>query len=131
METKRYYFYVLLCKDGTLYAGFTTDLAKRLATHNEGKGAKYTKLAKRRPAVMIYAEYFETKSQAMQAEARFKQLSRVDKESYMGRQGVSVHRRQALVLVKGLQRGNLVQPQIPVDKGEDDNAETNKLSSQY
>ena len=43
MATKPYYFYVLLCADGTFYGGFTDDVAARVATHNAGKGAKYTK----------------------------------------------------------------------------------------
>ena len=134
MGAKRYYFYVLLCKDGTLYAGFTVDLAKRLATHNTGKGAKYTKLARRRPATLLYAEYFETKSQAMQAEARFKQLTRPAKEAYMSRNGVIVQPHQALVLVKGLQAGNLVEPRLNQNVEEaqskgDHDATTNELST--
>ena len=42
MVSKYYYFYVLLCADGTFYGGFTDDVEARLATHNAGKGAKYT-----------------------------------------------------------------------------------------
>ena len=64
-EDRTYYFYVLYCKDQTLYAGYTIDLTARLKTHNAGKGAKYTRLAKRRPAQMIYAEQWSTQSQAM------------------------------------------------------------------
>ncbi len=45
MATKPYYFYVLLCADGTFYGGFTDDVAARVATHNAGKGAKYQLLA--------------------------------------------------------------------------------------
>ena len=41
METKAY-MYVLECADGSLYTGYTTDIEKRLKTHNAGKGAKYT-----------------------------------------------------------------------------------------
>lgn len=83
-----YFFYVLHCKDGTLYAGYTTDLEKRLATHNAGKGAKYTQPTKRRPARLIYAEQWDTKSLAMRAEARFKQLTRTQKEHYLHQNGV-------------------------------------------
>ena len=39
----QYFTYILQCSDKTLYCGYTTDLEKRLATHNSGKGAKYTK----------------------------------------------------------------------------------------
>ena len=42
MATKTYYFYVLLCADGSFYGGFTDDVKARVATHNAGKGAKYT-----------------------------------------------------------------------------------------
>ena len=38
-----YYVYLLRCADGTLYTGFTNDLARRLAAHNAGRGAKYTR----------------------------------------------------------------------------------------
>ena len=65
MESK-YYMYVLLCADGTFYGGFTNDVAKRVATHNAGKGAKYTKT--RRPVKLLYHEEFETKSAALKAE---------------------------------------------------------------
>ena len=41
METKAY-MYVVQCADGTLYTGYTTDIERRIKTHNAGKGAKYT-----------------------------------------------------------------------------------------
>ncbi len=43
MENKEHFFYVLSCKDGSLYAGYTNDLERRVRLHNEGKGAKYTR----------------------------------------------------------------------------------------
>ena len=83
MENKVHYFYVLLCKDDTFYGGYTTDLARRLNEHNQGIGAKYTKLAKRRPLQMIHAESFATRSEAQKAEYAFKQLTRRQKENYL------------------------------------------------
>ena len=83
MESKVHYFYVLLCKDSTFYGGYTTDLARRLNEHNQGIGAKYTKLAKRRPLQMIHAESFTTRSEAQKAEYAFKQLTRRQKETYL------------------------------------------------
>ena len=83
MESKIHYFYVLLCKDGTFYGGYTMDLARRLNEHNQGIGAKYTKLAKRRPLQMIHAECFATRSEAQKAEYAFKQLTRSQKECYL------------------------------------------------
>ena len=76
-----HYFYVLECKDGSYYAGYTNDLQKRVKVHNEGKGAKYTRA--KRPVRCIYHETFHTKRDAMQAEYRFKQLSRLEKERYI------------------------------------------------
>ncbi|MEW4061255.1 GIY-YIG nuclease family protein [Bacillus siamensis] len=81
METNSHFFYVLLCNDNSLYAGYTNDLQKRLKTHNEGKGAKYTRA--RRPVSLYHAESFDTKREAMQAEYCFKQLSRKKKEQYI------------------------------------------------
>ena len=72
------YAYILLCSDGTLYTGWTNDLDKRLASHNEGKGSKYTRT--RRPVELVYWESFETKQEAMSREWHIKQLSREEKE---------------------------------------------------
>ena len=82
------YFYVLHCKDGTLYGGYTTELKRREEEHNSGTGAKYTKPAKRRPARMIYAEAFATRSEATKAEYAFKQQTRKQKNQYLIQQGV-------------------------------------------
>ena len=49
-KTSEHLFYVLECKDGSYYAGYTNDLEKRVRVHNEGKGAKYTR-AKRQSIV--------------------------------------------------------------------------------
>ncbi|MGX6971030.1 GIY-YIG nuclease family protein [Vagococcus bubulae] len=83
VQSNNHYFYVLLCADNTFYAGYTTDLTRRLAEHNSGKGAKYTRLKKRRPAKMIHHEVFQTKSDAMKKEYAFKQLTRLKKEAYL------------------------------------------------
>ena len=56
MATKQYFFYVLYCADHTLYTGYTVDLEARTASHNAGKGAKYTQQAKRRTVRLLYAE---------------------------------------------------------------------------
>lgn len=87
-EIKPSYFYVLWCKDNSFYAGYTTDLKRREQEHNAGTGAKYTRAKSRRPLRMIYAETFTTKSEAMRAEFRFKQLTRPQKETYLQQNGV-------------------------------------------
>lgn len=79
-----YFFYVLECKDTSLYAGYTNDVDRRVTVHNAGKGAKYTKA--RIPVTCIYFEGFETKQEAMRAEYAFKQLSRKQKLAYIDRE---------------------------------------------
>jgi len=81
-----HYFYVLLCADGTFYGGYTTEPNRRLKEHNEGIGAKYTRLASRRPVKMIHTEKFATRSEATKAEYAFKKLSRLKKEIYLKQQ---------------------------------------------
>ena len=77
-ENEMNYTYILQCSDGTYYTGWTNDIAKRLKTHNEGKGAKYTRA--RLPVTLAYYEAFETKEEAMRREWEIKQLSRKEKE---------------------------------------------------
>lgn len=71
------YTYLLRCADGTLYCGWTNHLKERIETHNEGKGAKYTKA--RRPVELVYYEAFETKQEAMRREVAIKKLTRQEK----------------------------------------------------
>ena len=75
------YTYILRCKDDTLYCGWTNDLQKRLASHNAGKGAKYTR--SRLPVTLVYYETFETKEEAMSREFAIKKLSREEKLQLM------------------------------------------------
>ncbi|MGT2911195.1 GIY-YIG nuclease family protein [Streptococcus cameli] len=70
MSDKAAYMYVLECADGTLYTGYTTDLDRRIKTHNAGKGAKYTR--NRLPVTLVYQEAFNSKQEALRAEALFK-----------------------------------------------------------
>ena len=71
------YTYVVTCRDGSLYTGWTNDLEKRIKAHNEGKGAKYTK--SRRPVVLTYYEEYESREAAMKREYEIKHLSRQKK----------------------------------------------------
>ncbi|WP_141434165.1 GIY-YIG nuclease family protein [Bacillus sp. 03113] len=77
----KHIFYVLLCNDGSLYAGYTNNLPNRIKRHNEGKGAKYTR--GRGPVEVIYTKSFAQKSDALKAEYQFKQWSRKKKEEYL------------------------------------------------
>lgn len=87
LPEEKHYFYVLLCSDGSFYGGYTNDLKKRLAAHNSGKGAKYTK--SRRPVEMIYHEEYADKRTAMQREYWFKHHDRAWKEKFLHEQGVN------------------------------------------
>lgn len=71
------YTYILKCKDGSLYTGWTNNLDKRIADHNAGKGAKYTK--RRRPVELVYYESFDTKEDAMKREYEIKKMKRSEK----------------------------------------------------
>ena len=73
----RAFTYILECADGTLYTGYTTDVERRLATHNSGKASKYTR--GRLPVKLVYLEECEDKETAMSREWHIKQLSRVEK----------------------------------------------------
>ncbi|MBQ8802769.1 MAG: GIY-YIG nuclease family protein [Tyzzerella sp.] len=73
------YTYILECKDGTFYTGWTNDLEKRLKNHNDGKGAKYTKA--RLPVSLVYYEEFQTKEDAMSREYAIKHMTRKEKSS--------------------------------------------------
>ncbi|MGN0336691.1 MAG: GIY-YIG nuclease family protein [Lachnospiraceae bacterium] len=84
------YAYLVRCSDNSLYAGWTNDIEKRLKSHNDGTGAKYTK--SRRPVMLAYLEEFETKSEAMKREAALKKMTHKQKEELVadwGDQGLT------------------------------------------
>ena len=85
--------YVVECCDKTWYTGYTTDIVRRIKTHNAKKGAKYTRI--RVPVKLIYFEEFETKSEATRAESLFKKLTRSKKEEYI-LLNLNVNKRQDL-----------------------------------
>lgn len=64
--------YMLRCKDGSLYTGWTNNFEKRLEAHNCGKGAKYTR--GRGPVIPVYLEYLPDKISATKREAEIKKL---------------------------------------------------------
>lgn len=76
-----HYVYMLACSDDTLYTGYTTDVARRVAEHNAGTGAKYT--AGRTPVTLEYVEYHDTRSAAQSREYELKSLSRTQKEQLL------------------------------------------------
>ena len=77
----KHYAYMLRCADDTIYSGYTTDLPRRIAAHNRGVGAKYTR--SRLPVKLVYYESFATIQEAMRREAAFKKLTRAQKLTYV------------------------------------------------
>lgn len=73
-----HYFYLARCNDGSLYAGTCVNIAERERTHNEGKGAKYTR--SRLPVKMVHTEEFGTLSEARRREAEVKTWTKEHKE---------------------------------------------------
>lgn len=71
------YTYMVECKDGSLYTGWTNHLEERIRNHNVGKGAKYTK--SRLPVRLVYYEVFASKQEAMKREFAIKKLKRIEK----------------------------------------------------
>ena len=83
-----HFVYLLECRDGSYYCGYTIDLDKRIKTHNEGKGSKYT--MRRRPVKLIYSEEFEDKSSALKREIAIKSFSRKEKENLVSSQSAGI-----------------------------------------
>lgn len=74
---KSWTLYILRCSDGTLYTGITDDLPRRLAAHNSGKGAKYTR--GRTPVTAVYTENCPDRSAASRREWEIKKMTRQEK----------------------------------------------------
>ena len=70
----RWCVYLIRCGDGTLYAGVTNDLERRLAAHEAGRGAKYTR--GRGPLEIVHVERKRSRSSALRREAVLKRLDR-------------------------------------------------------
>ena len=79
MAESDHYVYILRCADDTLYTGYTTDVERRVAEHDSGEGAKYTR--GRTPVELVHVESYGSRSAAMSREYEIKQLSRSEKES--------------------------------------------------
>jgi putative endonuclease len=76
-EKKQWFVYIIECCDKSLYTGITNNLENRIKTHNEGKGAKYTRA--RRPVTLKYYESASDKSSASKREIAIKKLSKNQK----------------------------------------------------
>lgn len=80
----KYYLYILLTVDNTLYCGIARDVKKRFMEHISGKGAKYTRSHK--PLKIVYTKEFENKSEALREEIRIKKLSKKEKQRLIDNQ---------------------------------------------
>ena len=69
---RNWFVYMVRCRDGSIYTGITLNLARRVAAHNAGRGAKYTR--SRRPVVLVWYRLFDSRTAAAQFEARLKRL---------------------------------------------------------
>ena len=75
---KEWFFYIVRCRDNSLYSGIAIDLEDRIKEHNRGTGAKYT--LTRRPVTLVYSERCVNVSEARKREAEIKGWSRIKKE---------------------------------------------------
>lgn len=73
-----WFIYLIRCNHGTLYTGITSDVARRFAEHESGKGAKY--LRGKAPLELVFQQAIGSRSAALTAEAAIKKLSKADKE---------------------------------------------------
>jgi putative endonuclease len=81
-EPAQAYVYLLRCRDGSLYCGWTVDVDQRLAAHATGKASRYT--SRRLPVTLAAAWEMETASAARRMEWRIKQLTRRQKLALVG-----------------------------------------------
>jgi len=81
-----HFVYVLRCRDGTFYTGYTTDVERRVREHDAGEGAKYTR--GRTPVELVHVAAFDSRSAAMSREYELKQYPRDRKERVVAAGGV-------------------------------------------
>jgi putative endonuclease len=81
MDDAPAYVYIVRCADGTLYTGWTTDVPRRVAEHNAGRGAAYTR--QRGPVTLVYSEAQPSRSAALRREEQIKRRGRGYKEQLL------------------------------------------------
>jgi putative endonuclease len=78
-----WFVYMVRCADGSLYTGCTNNLTRRVAAHNDGKGARYTR--SRRPVTLVFRRRVKDRGAALSQEARLKRLTRAEKLALVAR----------------------------------------------
>ena len=76
-DPQAHYVYMVCCANGTLYTGYTINVERRIALHNAGKGARYTR--SHRPVTLVATWTFNSKGEALRAERELKRLPREQK----------------------------------------------------
>jgi putative endonuclease len=79
------FIYMLRCRDGSLYTGWSTDVQRRLESHRAGRASRYT--ASRLPVELVMARAMPGRSEAMREEARIKRLDRAAKLALIAARG--------------------------------------------
>lgn len=74
---EKHYVYIVECSDKTLYTGYAKDVNRRIAQHNDGKGAKYTR--GRLPVRLVWSQKYDTISDALKKESQIKKLTKIKK----------------------------------------------------
>ncbi|MDQ7814580.1 MAG: GIY-YIG nuclease family protein [Patescibacteria group bacterium] len=77
----KWHIYIVRCADGSLYTGIATDLGARIAKHNSGTGAKYTR--SHRPVSLVWTEAMRSESAARRKEAAIKKMDKTEKETFI------------------------------------------------
>jgi putative endonuclease len=93
MPSPRAFVYIVRCRDGTLYIGTARDIAARLAQHDAGQGAKYTR--SRGPVQLVWSEGPMTVSRALRREHQLKQLTRPQKDAFIAGELLVVLKRRS------------------------------------
>ncbi|MCC7522956.1 GIY-YIG nuclease family protein [Candidatus Uhrbacteria bacterium] len=81
MAKKTWFVYILRCKDKSLYTGITIDVTARIAVHNSGRGAAYTR--GRVPVKLLWSERQKSESAARKLEAKIKKWKKSEKEAFI------------------------------------------------
>jgi putative endonuclease len=106
-----WHVYIVRCADRTLYTGVAKDLPARIAAHNDGRGAKYTR--PRLPVKLVYVEAAADRAAAQRREHAIKRLSRAAKRALCAR-STTINRRAAQAAVIALPAGRGTRPRRAV-----------------
>ncbi len=80
-----WFLYMVRCKNGQVYTGISTNVERRFAQHQAGKGAKY--LRGKGPLNLVYQKKIGSRSEALKAEIVIKNMSKIDKEKIISKAG--------------------------------------------